>query len=331
MWRQDKVSLKETKIGILKETTWGTSLIDNNADTTYLLGITPETLELPYPEAKVANVGSAADSRLPQLPLVKQQFVFGTLRYALLDGWSTWLLMGGSSTAGSNPYTHTITAATPGNDLPSFTLHHELLGSGATDWLWQITGIRPVAWQLSCKYDVSNPLLWMESAFIGKSATTTAVKLDTDPVPRITGVKPFHWNHLSSGVITWKGAALNNLIGVRIKGSTNIFNVFSDYTTIPTMQIMPSFSPIYVELEFSPPEGDLFLDDLIAGTQTGDLVLKWLRSADDYIQFNGTNCTVLNHPVALSRQNAHSMIVTLQVLTPSFEIKDNLAGSVYGE
>ena len=243
------------------------------------------------------------------------------------------MCLGKSSTTGTDPYTHTITAQTPGTDLPSFTLHHELLDSQAVlaDWTWQLKGLRVREWELSCEKDPENPLLQLNIGVLGKSASAVAFKLDNDPTSRIAGAQPFHWGHLSSGTMTWKGANLSNLTRVSIRGSTNAFNVFSSYTKTPSTMVMPEFSIVTCELTFQPPEGDLFLDDLVAGVMTGDLVLKWERGANDYIQFNGTDCVILNNPVQLARLDGHSMSVTLRVKTPTFTIVDSLAGGVYGE
>ena len=322
-----------TKVGVKKETTWGTSAITGAGDTTYLIGVLADTVVLPYPQTDIFTAGSAPDSRLPQDSVILREFPRGQFTFAVLDGWPIWLCLGKSSTTGTNPYTHSITAATPDMDLPSFTLHHELLDSKGVldDWTWQLKGLRVVEWELSCEKDPDNPLLQLQISILGKDADPVAFKLDNDPSSRIANAQPFHWGHLSSGTMTWKGANLNNLTRVSIRGSTNAFNVFSSYTKTPSTMVMPEFSIVTVELTFQPPEGDLFLDDLIAGTMTGDLVLKWERGTNDYIQFNGTDCVILSDPVTLARLDGHSHTGTLRVKTPSFTVVDSLAGGVYGE
>ena len=139
------MSYTEFRDGYKKETAPGTSIITAVGDSTNVFGAISQESEHPSPVAVTKFTSTGVNTKEVGAGLMwKSHYVImGMYGLVLQNGVPLWAVMGKSSTAGADPYTHTITPTTDGSPIPSFTLNHEQKGS-ATNEEYQFMG---------CKFD----------------------------------------------------------------------------------------------------------------------------------------------------------------------------------
>jgi hypothetical protein len=246
------------------------------------------------------------------------------------NGILLWAVMGASSTTGTGPYTHAIT---PVAAIPSFTMQHEATGT-ATAWSTQVTGCKVAALSLSCSLE--HEFLIAHVDWIGKKATDPAFQLANDPAlpaTATTGVYPF-----TGMTRTFDGAAIDGLTALEFTISPDLSPIFSHswdagtYTGMWLHQLLEGARKEY-ELKMTVvPASDDMWDELVAQGNTKNIVLKWAKSANDYIQLTLTDCHFLSHPTTTPQPGqAHTVEIGVEVERLAVEVKDTIAKTSYGE
>jgi hypothetical protein len=111
--------------------TFRTSTITAVGDTTYLFGAVSQKSVHPSPTAMMQYTTTGYNVKEVGVGLLyKSHMVLrGMYGLRMQNGILCWAAMGVSSTAGADPYTHTITPTTDGSRIPSFTINHEQKGT----------------------------------------------------------------------------------------------------------------------------------------------------------------------------------------------------------
>lgn len=320
-----------------------TALVDTNA-TGYLFGIVGETADHPTLNATLAN-------RAPSVN--KQEVDSGEMWIEILDGLGMYpvgmqngillqAVMGGSSTAGADPYTHTIgpPAAVDGvlPELPSFTIQHERYGSGAA-WSSQFLGVKVAALLLTCGFEQKGLISRVD--WIPRTQEKVAFQLTNTPdLPPTKNESTYKfvnmtrvWDSLDTAL------SLDGLEYMEFKISPEFGQERAatwDSGTWTGQYIRSLIeSPLKkYELKFRyAPESSVIWEELTAATNgTKSMEFQWTRSANDYIKMTLTRCHVISHPLKSYRPGVSDLLeVTVIPEAVEFEVKDSIAASHYGE
>ncbi|MHA2266123.1 MAG: hypothetical protein ACXAEN_27325 [Candidatus Thorarchaeota archaeon] len=289
------------KDGYARESTPGTSVIDGVGDTAYLFGAMSQEFEHPSPTAERRATATGVNAREVAAGLVfKSAFdCRGMYGFWLQNGIIFELTLGKSSTAGADPYTHTITPTTDGTAIPSLTINHEREGD-ATDEEYQFLGCKVDSLVLFQDLSSEVPLLgakveWMAMQAQDGIALTTAPALpataNTAGYHNLTRTWDPNGDNLSiDGMQTLEVSIVN---GVRPL-YTHTYDG-GTYTGRWPYQLIEASEKQY-QIRFTMHENTIerkIWDTLIGTTETKDLTLKWTRSANDYITITATDCSVL--------------------------------------
>jgi hypothetical protein len=270
--------------------------------------------------------------------LFKGVFELGGM-YGLLmqNGILCWAAMGASSTAGADPYTHTITPTTDGTLLPSFVINHERQGSGTSEE-YQFLGCKVDSLMLS--HDSTNvdflmaKVEWMAAKAQDGIALTTAPALpataNTDPYVELTRT----WDSAGTPV------ALDGLEKIDIVIANGLRPVYAHswdagtYTGRWPYQFLEANKKQYqirMSLHQDTIERALW-DELIATGNTKDATFKWTRSTNDYILVTASDCQVITHEIKTPPSGVHLLEeVVLEPRALSIEVKDSIVAARYGE
>jgi len=320
-----------------RETTFGTSVINGVGSTAYLWGaegtqskyrIQSDTLFRPTGvNAREVPAGNAFKS---------QNIVTANIGVVMQNGILLQAVLGKSSTAGAGPYTHTITPYDDGTRLDSFTINGEQLGT-ATNFPIQVTGA--ICGVLTLKYDLTPPAILLGQAdFLCKKLQDGQV-LTTKPQLPATATT----THYDTFTRTFNSVALDGLKDIEITIDNGLDALFANTNDAGTYTGMWCFSiaeapriqyEVRMLLHPSTVEDDLF-DEAVSTGNTKDLVLKWQKASDtnDYIQLTFSDCHAdtyeANIPSPVDDIMLHEVVMHPERL--SVEVKDSIAGGLYGE
>lgn len=337
----ENMSYTQNKDGYALETDFadGTTL-DSADDTAYLIGRLASTNIWPSPEFGVNYGSTGVNSKEVDIARVMktQAELRGMLTLMPQNGIPIWLALGKSSTAGADPYTHTVTPATDGSLLPSVVFHHEESGSG-TDEEYQFQGCKVDSILLS--HDTKGPdMLMAKLEIMAGKAVDPAFTLTNDPaLPATANSGPFieltkTWDYGAGNT------ALQGLQQVEIAIANGLVAKYADswdtgvYTGMwPYMLAEANRKQYDVSLVFHPDNIERAMwDELISLTNTKELYFKWTRGTDDYIAITLTDCQVTSHQIITEQRGDLKLLqATLEPRAMSVEVKDSIAGSAYGE
>lgn len=324
---------------------YGDSVILNDATETYDWGIIGDTSTHPTPFAIIENSGVAVNEQeVANDEMWKELFeCTGEYHIANQNGILIQAVMGGSSTAGSDPYTHTITppAAVDGvlPELPSFTIQHERYGDNVDPWSTQFVGVKVASLLLTCGF--ASRRMISRVKWIGKKDEDVAFQMANTPdLPATKNIDTYKFQNMTR---TWDvdgtPLALDGLRYMEISISPNFEeerthswdgdgNYTGDYlrTLIESPMKQYEFKMVYM------PTSSVIYKELKQTGGTKKMVFQWTRSANDYIKMTLTDCYLSSHPLATWVKGAPDMLeCTMKPRKVEFEIKDSLPGSVYGE
>lgn len=310
------------------ETIYGTSTITAAGDPTSLLGVIREKGMHPTPRFAAQYSSSAVGAREPAADgISKSNAVYqGNWTIILQNGVPLWLGMGASSTAG---IVHTITPAY----LPSITLQHDRKGSG-TDWGIQYTGV--MVSRLKLMDDRSVPGLIAVVDWVAQDAADPGFVLTSTPaLPATATTGPFY----ELVTATYDGNNLDGLTQFEFSIDPGLNALMGqwwlggvDQSHIPIGYVEDFVRKYTLNLRMHPPDDDLW-DDGIARSNSKDMVFKWQKSADDYIQLTMTDVQIL-YPETTTPKDKEKGLDELYECVPttvSIEVKDAIAAASYGE
>ena len=328
--------------GVRTEAAWGTSLIDDAADTAYWLGLLPASPGAhPWAERqtwrKVPVPGAEYSQTIYQGPLLPKAQV----TVALLDAVPLWYAMGESANGGAAPFTHALTFrdGSPMPAPPSFTWHRELVDPAGvlTDDRMQTTGLRVESCRVVASKDANGGMLTASLGLVGKQQDDTiAFSLTNKPAARIASKAPYNFTDLSTK--TLGGNDILGLRGVelywrrpitpewqfRTTGGVNTSNLVYAHT-------VGDLDGPYLKLTVEPEDfGNIGFHDIDAATPALDLSLVFTRAASDTVTFTGTNWhpAVAHDPIRLpSRVPPVVLEGPLELLTCA--VQDSLDGAVH--
>jgi hypothetical protein len=327
--------------GYAEETTFGTSIITAAGDTTYKWGAVSQESVHPSPVYNINYTSTGVNTKEVGAGLLwkSQGDRRGMYGLRMQNGILCWAAMGASSTAGADPYTHTITPTTDGTKLPSFTIQHERKGD-ATNEEYQFQGCKIDSLMLF--YDDrpgSNFLLakveWMaanesDPGFALTNAPALPATANTASYSQITRTWDANGTPVTlDGLQTIEVHIINGLMPVfahSYDGGAYTGDKVVEFVEAPRKQYL-----INMTLHQSTIERALWTE-LIGTGNTKDAVFKWTRSTNDYIQVTATDCQVKQHEIKTPLVG--KTLIEQVVLEPramSIEVKDSIVGGRYGE
>lgn len=328
------------KDGYARETTPGTSVIDGAGDTAYMFGAMSQEFEHPSPTTEAISVATGVNAREVAAGLVfKSGFdLRGMYGFWMQNGIICELTLGASSTAGTDPYTHTITPTTDGTVIPSLTINHEREGD-ATDEEYQFRGCKVDSLVMFQDLSSEVPLLGAKVEWMAMNAADGIALTNAPALPATANTNGFHnltrtWdpntdNKALDGLQKLEISIANGLVPLRTHRTDG-----GTYTGRWPYQLLEATEKQYMIrmlLHESTVERKIW-DTLIGTTETKDVVFKWTRSANDYIEVTASDCTVLS----CQRKSAvvGELLLEEVVLKPramSISVKDSIAKARYGE
>lgn len=322
------------------EQTAGVSdVIPNAAATTYLWGVTCE--EAKHPSPKTVMIYNATDVNKQEVTIGNAQKgaaeLMGNYAVGMQNGIPIWYVMGGSTTAGGGPpHTHVVAppAAVAGvlPQLPSFAVQHERTGT-ATAWRTQYIGCKLLQLILTCGQD--KPFLMGRMDWIAKKAAVVGFALTDNPILPATATEaPYHFNNMTK---TFDGNDIAGLTHMEFKISPELTPLRgrtwdgATYTGRQLKQLIEGPRKIYtLTIRYSPTNSTLW-EEAIATGNTKDIIFKWTKSADDYIEMTLTDCQLLHHEMVVPVEGELMEEVTIEPFGVSFDIRDSIAVAHYGE
>lgn len=329
------------KDGYKIEEVWGTSLIVDEDSIAYNFGPMSKEAIHPSPECSIVwpppgvNEVEIADNTA----IGKSQFTLpGMYNILPLNGVLLWLAMGKSATTEvGGVYTHAITvpAAVAGviPPLPSVTIEHELTGT-ATEWDTQFKGCKVSRLSMSCSY--KQRALTFLVDWLAKTATKTAFNLVNDmDLPATAVESPYMFVNMTR---TFDGGDIAGLSSMQLDINNDIFGEYATTYTGATYDGMwpfaftESYPKMYeLTLEYTPGSSTLW-DEAVATGNTKNIIFKWTRSANDYIQITCTDCHFKSHSLTTPEKGKPlTNTVKIEVRSVTISVKDTIAGGAYGE
>jgi len=261
----------------------------------------------------------------------------GMYAVGLQNGILIEAAMGYSSTAGAGPYTHTISAPTDGTGNPSFTIQHEKTGT-ATAWSTQFTGCMVSDLTMTCGYE--QKYLVARVGWMCKKAADPGFQLTADPaLPATATETPYTFGTLTR---TWDYGgtpiALDGLVSMELQVLPDLEGIRAHtwdtgvYTGQWLYKIIEGARKKYhLTMEMTPEQDDLW-DELVSTTNTKDILFKWTKSTNDYIQVQCTDCMVTSHELVTPKVGEADIAeVTMEPRSLTWTVVDSIAGGAYGE
>lgn len=326
--------------GYARETTFATSVIDQATDTAYLWGAISQESIHPSPTTTINYTATGVNTKeVGAGNLWKGVFdLRGMYGIRMQNGILCWAAMGKSSTAGSDPYTHTITPTTDGTLLPSFTINHERKGD-ATNEEYQFLGCKVDGLKLSHDLRPERNFLIAIVDWVASKAQD-GVALNTTPALPATAVTTSYPAPSRSWDVNGTPVSLDGLQTIDIAIANGLTPSFAhswdggtytgrwayEFTEAPrkTYRINMTLHQTTIERAL--------WDELIATGNTKDLEVKWTRNTNDYIKVTATDCQVIQHEIKTPAVGVTLIEeVILEPRAMSIEVKDSIAGSLYGE
>lgn len=329
--------------GYKRETTFGSSIITAAADQTYLWGAISQDSVHPSPTTSMTHraVGVNTKEVDAATDMWKNEEIL-TGMYGIIPQNGVFLeaAMGKSSTAGpvGSVYTHTITPSTTGSLLPSFTLHHELTGS-ATDWATQYLGAKIRGLVLVMDYEgryLVAMLDWLAASTVDPDLDGTNAMLTNNPILPATATKAaYFWGGFTR---TFDGAAapLNGLKYMEFSIGSGLEPIHAarwDGAIWKGRQAFEFSEASRIEYNLMMrlhPQSDDLWDELVATGNTKDMVFKWAKSTDDYIQATLSDCHFTSHEQKTMVKDELMVEVTCEPRKVVFVVKDTIAGDAAG-
>lgn len=328
------------KFGYAKEAIFRTSVIDGVGDTAYLLGAFAEAAKHPSATFDTIPVGPGYNSLEVSAGNMfeSQAQCRGFYVLRMQNGIPCWMAMGKSATAGTDPYTHTITPYTDGTLLPSFTINIEEEGT-ATDEEFQWTGCKVDSLILSHDAKTANCLLAKMEWMAGKEAD--GIALTTPPALPVTANTNSYsalerkydtaGANLSIDGLQRVEVIIRNGLEPLYDGNSWDAGTYTGEWAYQFLEAAMKYYEIQMLLHPSTVERAIW-DDKRNHTNTKNYTFKWVRSATDYILVTASNCHVIEHEKITPRAG-ESMLVFVRLIPEqmSIEVKDSIAGGLYGE
>jgi hypothetical protein len=324
--------------GYKRETTERTSIITAAGDTTYLLGAVSQKSIHPSPVAMVNYPATGVNTKEVGAGLAwKGNMVLrGMYGLRMQNGILCEMAMGASSTAGADPYTHTITPTTDGSVLPSFTINHEQKGT-ATDEEYQFVGCKVDSLMLSHDLKEANFLMakveWMAMKAQDGIDLTTGPAL---PATAVTTSYPAPTRTFDTGGTP---LAIDGLSHIEISIINGLMPVYSHtydagtYTGMWPQEFIEAQRKQYlITMQATLNTIERAVWDKLIATDTAIVsTFKWTRSTNDYIQVTATG-PVVEHQLVTPQTGEHSESqIVIEPYAMSIEVKDSIVGGFYGE
>jgi hypothetical protein len=325
---------------------YAVSVIPNDATETYQWGIIGDTSRWPSPFATLENSGVAVNEQEVADDQMWKEFFecTGSLHVAIQDGILIQAVMGGSSTAGGGPYTHTITppAAVAGvlPELPSFTLQHERYGDGVDPWSTQFLGVKIGSLLLTSGFKQRR--LICRANWIGKKDDDVAFQMAG--VPDLPATKNIDTYKFANMTRTWDvdgtPLALDGLEYMELLISPDFEeerthswdDVAGDYTGDYLRTLIESPMKRYEFKMNYMPTSSVIYKELKETGGTKKMEFQWTRAANDYIKLTLTDCYLSGHVIATHVKGQPDLLeCTMTPRKVEFEVKDLIPGSAYGE
>jgi hypothetical protein len=326
------------KLGYAEEGTYRTSVIDGVGDTAYLMGAFARAAKHPSATYNTIPVGPGFNSLEVAAGMMfeSEAELRGHYTIRAQNGIPCWMTMGTSSTAGADPYTHTITPYTDGTLLPSFTLNLEEEGT-ATDEEFQWTGCKVDSMVLSHDAKTANCLIYEMEWMAGKEAD--GIALTTAPqLPPTANTDAYialeRKYDISSANLDIDGLQrVDIIIG---NGLEPVYSHSTDAGTYtgewPYMYLEAPMKQYEIQMLLHPSTIERAIwDDKRNHVNTKDYTFKWTRSTNDYIKVTATNCHPVEHEKMTPVAKKESMLVLVRLVPEaiSIEVKDSIAGGTY--
>jgi len=332
------MSYTEFKFGYAKESVFRTSVIDDVGDTAYKLGAFADAAKHPSASYDAIPIGPGYNSLEVAAGMMFETSAEMRGFYTLIvqNGIPCWMALGKSATTGTDPYTHTITPYTDGTLLPSFTINVEDEGT-ATDEEFQWTGCKVDSLVLSHDAKTANILTakmeWMAGKEADGIALTTAPQLpptaNTDPYIQLERKYDISGDNLDMDGLQRVDIVIQNGLEP-LQAHTTDAGTYTGEWTYQFLEANMKGYEIQMLLHPSTVERKIW-DDKRNHTNTKDYTFKWTRSANDYIKVTATNCHVLEHEkITPKAGELMLLIVRLKPEQLSIEVKDSIAGGLYG-
>ena len=328
--------------GYKKETTPGTSIVTDPAHDCNVFGAYSPESDWPSPVALTRYTATGYNVKEVGAGLAwkSHYIVAGMLGMVMQNGIICWATMGKSSTAGADPYTHTITPTTDGSPLPSFTLNHEQKG-GATDEEYQFMGCKIDS--LAMTYDMSDTPFLMAFAEIRGMGAQDGQDLTNDPalpatvntdayveLERVWDVGSAHGGPLDIDGL--QRVEINIANGLRpIYGKTYDTGTYTGQWPFMLAEAKRKEYRVRMLLHPNTIERDMW-DSLISTTTAITSTFKFIRGANDYIEVTAVG-PVVTHEIKTPKTGEVLLEeVIIEPYSLSIEVKDSIAGATnYGE
>jgi hypothetical protein len=312
------------------EAIYGTSVITAAGDTTYLLGAIAKNSFHPTPKFRPAYGGQQVGAREPAADSIsKQDAVYqGNWTIILQNGVPLYLAMGDSATVAGPPHVHTITPAS----LPSITVQHDRTGTG-TDWGIQYTGVMIARSKLL--YNAAVPGLLMNIDWVAQDVADPGFILTSTPALPATATTGGYYDLVTA---TYDGNDLDGLREFELSIDPGLKALMAnwhlggvDMQHIPVGYVEDYFRRYSLVLKGYWENDDLWDDAINPAATSKDMVFKWQKSADDYIQITMTDVVPM-YPETTTPPTGQAY--EKYELTPtqiSIEVKDAVAGAAYND
>jgi len=333
------MSYTEFRDGYKKETTPGTSIITAVGDSTSVFGAVSDESKHPSPVC-VTNFLPTGYNVKESTSWKDYYIVAGMYGLVMQNGIPCWMAMGYSSTAGADPYTHTIAPTTDGSMIPSFTINHEQKGS-ATNEEYQFMGCKVDS--LAMVYDMQDAPFLMAYLEIRGMGAQDGIALTNDPtLPATANTDPYVelervWDTTSvhGGPLDIDGlqkVSIHIANGIRpIYGKTWDTGTYTGMWPYVLLENKRKEYRIEMQMHPNTIERDM-LDSLISTSTAITTTFKFIRGANDYILVTAVG-PVTEHELKTPK-TGETLIQTV-VIEPydlNIEVKDSITGVTnYGE
>lgn len=321
-----------------------TAIPDENADS-YVFGLISKNADHPTPVAHVDDAGVAVNEQeVADNDIYKDSFeLLGMYPLGLRNAIILQGVMGGSSTAGSGPYTHTIAPAAAVDgvipDLPSYTIQHERYGSSDA-WSTQFLGTKISSLLLTCSWQ--ERFLAARVNWIAKKDDDVDFQMANTPtLPATANDAPYVFGSMAR---TWDvdgtPLALDGLRYMELAISPNFTeerghtwdSVSGDYEGDYITDLLESPMKQYDFKMHYMPTSSVIYKELKQTGGTKKMVFQWTRTATDYIKLTLTDCYVRRHQLVTWVKGQPDLLeVNMRPRKVEFEVKDMIPGSAYGE